>query len=257
MSELSVHSLSVAYGRRSVLENITLEVGEGEIVGLIGANGSGKTTLLKAIAGLLPVTSGDILIQGRAAAMMEVRERAKYLSYLPQSGSVFWDITVEMLVSLGRLPHQKWRQALTSADQDAIHAAMRAADVLAFATRPISQLSGGERSRVLLARALASNPAILLADEPTSSLDPGHAIDVMKKLQGLAHSGMSLIVVMHDLTLAARHCDRLVLLHEKKIAADGPPADVLTAENLAAGFGVRAFRQMTEEGPVIVPIDRV
>ncbi len=257
MSELSIRALKAGYGRKSVLDGIDLDITKGEIVGLIGANGSGKTTLLKAIAGLLQPSGGEIRLQGEIASRMEARARAQRLAYLPQNSPVFWDITVEMLVSLGRLPHLKWRQTPTPADRAAIARAMESCHVLAFRDRPIGQLSGGERARVLLARALAGEPSLLLADEPTSSLDPGHAIDVMQKLQSLAKGGMSLVVVMHDLTLAARHCDRLVLLNARKIAADGPPAKVLTPERLAAGFGIRAFYQETQDGPLIVPVDRV
>lgn len=257
MSRLRIRALKAGYGRKLVLDEIGLDVRAGEIVGLIGANGSGKTTLLKCIAGLLKPSCGSITIDGQDSASFSARERAQRLSYLPQNSPVHWDITVEMLVSLGRLPHLKWRERPTPADQVAIVRAMESCRVLDFARQPVSRLSGGERARVLLARALAGEPSLLLADEPTSSLDPGHAIDVMQKLQSLAKGGMSLVVVMHDLTLAARHCDRLVLLNARKIAADGPPAKVLTPERLAAGFGIRAFYQETQDGPLIVPVDRV
>ncbi|MDF2369149.1 ABC transporter ATP-binding protein [Sneathiella sp.] len=257
MTQLSIRSLSKSFGQRKVLEDITLDIGKGEIIGLIGPNGSGKTTLLRCIAGLLDPDKGEICFKGHARHQIDPEILARSLSYLPQSGEVHWDVTVEVLVSLGRLPHQgRWR-ALTDADRQAVTQAMEACDILEFRHRPVEQLSGGERSRVLLARAMAGEPDILLADEPISGLDPGHAIDVMDRLSALAHSGKSIVVVMHDLTLAARYCDRLVLLHGKNIAASGFPLSVLTEENLARSYGIRAFYGSVENGSVIVPIARL
>ena len=257
MTELSIRSLSVSYGERKVLEDLDISIEKGEMVGLIGPNGSGKTTLLKSIAGLLPVNSGEILFRDQPCRDIVAKTLAQSISYLPQNGEVFWDVTVRTLVMLGRLPHQGWKQTPSDADRMAVHAAMDACDVAQFADRTVNHLSGGERSRVLLARALAAEPAILLADEPISGLDPGHAIDVMNKLRDLTGSGMSVIVVMHDLTLAAQYCDRLLLLHDHKIAAEGPAASVLTEETLARCYGIRAFYQSTDEGAIIVPLSRI
>lgn len=257
MTRLSIHSVSKSFGPRKVLEDITLTIGKGEVVGLIGPNGSGKTTLLRCIAGLLDTDKGEICIDGQPRQLIDPETLARLLSYLPQSGEVHWDVTVEVLVALGRLPHQgRWR-ALSDADRQAVTQAMEACDILDFRHRPVEQLSGGERSRVLLARAMAGEPDILLADEPINGLDPGHAIDVMDRLSVLAQSGKSIVVVMHDLTLAARYCNRLVLLHETAIAAEGAAKAVLTAENLARCYGVRAFHGMAENGAVIVPIAKI
>ncbi len=256
MIQLSVSALSKSFGTRRVLENISLDVRAGEMIGLIGPNGSGKSTLLRCIAGLLTPEAGETRIRGHQRDEIDPGLLARQLSYLPQSGEVNWDVTVEVLVALGRLPHQgRWR-ALTETDREAVTRAMEACDIASFRDRLVTELSGGERSRVLLARAMAGEPDILLADEPISGLDPGHAIDVMDRLGRLAHSGKSVIVVIHDLTLAARYCDRLVLLHETQIAADGPSETVLTEENLARCYGVKAFRGMAEGGAVIVPIRR-
>ncbi|MCC3306180.1 ABC transporter ATP-binding protein [Sneathiella sp. HT1-7] len=256
MTPVSIRSLSKSFGQRKVLEEITLNISNGEIVGLIGPNGSGKTTLLRCIAGLLDPDKGDIYIDGRPRHQVDPEILARSLSYLPQSGEIHWDVTVQALVALGRLPHQgRWR-ALTDVDRQAVTRAMEACDILEFRHRPVEQLSGGERSRVLLARAMAGEPDVLLADEPISGLDPGHAIDVMDRLSHLAHSGKSVVVVMHDLTLAARYCDRLVLLHDTVIAAEGAAKDVLTADNLARCYGIRAFHGLAEKGLVIVPIAR-
>lgn len=256
MMPLSIRSLSKSFGQRKVLGEITLNISSGEIVGLIGPNGSGKTTLLRCIAGLLHPDKGDIYIESHPRHQIDPEILARSLAYLPQSGEIHWDLTVEALVALGRLPHQgRWR-ALTDVDHQAIARAMEACDITEFRKRPVKQLSGGERTRVLLARAMAGEPDILLADEPITGLDPGHAIDVMDRLSDLAHMGKSVVVVMHDLTLAARYCDRLVLLHDTVIAAEGSAKDVLTADNLARCYGIRAFHGMAEKGPVIVPIAR-
>jgi iron complex transport system ATP-binding protein len=257
MSELSIISLSKFFGAQEILAGINLDIEKGEIIGLIGPNGSGKTTLLRCIAGLLETDGGDILFQGHSRAQIDAKKIARAIAYLPQSGEVHWDVTVELLVTFGRLPHHGFWNSVSDTDRRAVTEALEACDVAQFRARSVRELSGGERSRVLLARAMAGMPEVLLADEPISGLDPGHAIDIMSQLSELARNGMTVVVVMHDLTLAARYCNRLVLLHDKRIAASGPPNSVLTDENLARCYGIRAFRSKSEAGDIIVPIVRV
>ncbi len=257
MSLLSLKAVSVAYGGTPILEGIDLTVSAGELLGLIGPNGAGKTTLLKAMAGLLPISNGEIRLTAQAIAKIDRTLLGRTLAYLPQEGGSHWDITVKTLVMLGRLPHLGPWRAPTEADRAAVARAMDACDIAHLGRRPTTQLSGGERSRVLLARALAGEPKVLLADEPVAGLDPGHQLDVMEKLRDLAASGRAVIVVMHDLTLAARFCHRLVLLHDRRIAAEGPPEAVLAPDRLSHCYGIRAYHGSVDGNAIVVPLGRV
>ena len=212
MSLLSGTGIAVRRGGVSVLAGVNFRLEEGEMVGLIGPNGAGKTTLLRALCGLQRREAGQIAILGDDLERLPRDHLARLLAYLPQGGGSQWGVAVETLVTLGRLPHRGPWRGPSPADAAAVESAMRACDVLQFAERSVSQLSGGELARVLLARALAGEPAILLADEPVAGLDPGHQIDVMAILRERTAARAGVAVVMHDLTLAARHCDRLVLL---------------------------------------------
>lgn len=256
MTLLTASNLSVSLGGQRVLAGLDFALDAGEVVGLIGPNGAGKTTLLRAVAGLLPLEAGEIAIEGRSLEGQTPGLRARSLAYLPQNGDSHWDIDVESLVMLGRLPHQgRWR-APSKSDQAAVERAMEACDVTCFRQRSARGLSGGERARVLLARALAGDPKLLLADEPVAGLDPGHQLDVMERLRERAASGAGIVVVMHDLTLAARFCDRLALLHDKRIESIGDPAQVLSEENLARCYGVRAYVASAEGSRIVVPLAR-
>ena len=193
----------------------------GEMVGLIGPNGSGKTTLLRILANLRTPEAGRVRYAGRTAAEVGARELARQIAYLAQGGAVHWPMRVEALVALGRLPHRRPFQGLDAADRDAIEQAMIAADVVALRGRTMGQVSGGERMRILLARALAVDAPMLLADEPIAALDPLHQLQVMELLRTTARNGRGVIVVLHDLALAARFCDRLVLLAQGGILVEG------------------------------------
>ncbi len=256
MTFLSAERLSLSLGGRVILKDLDLSVMLGEVVGLIGPNGTGKTTLLRALAGLLDPDRGDILFEGRSLRSLDRRLLARALAYLPQGGMSYWDLEVQSLVMLGRLPHRGAWQAPRDEDRAAVERALIACDIQHLKGRPVTQLSGGERSRVLLARALAVEPKLLLADEPVAGLDPGHQLDVMARLQRLASTGAAVMVVMHDLTLAARFCDRLILLDAGMIAAEGSPESVLTAEILARCYGIRAYRASARDLPIIVPLER-
>ncbi|WP_116091569.1 ABC transporter ATP-binding protein [Sphingomonas crusticola] len=244
--------VSVALGAHRVVEAATADLAGG-VIGLIGPNGAGKSTLVRAIAGLIP-HEGAILIDGTAIDSLSPRERARQIAYLPQGQNVHWPLTVERLVALGRLPHLAPFARPAAADQAAVEAALERTDLLGLRTRPIDQLSGGERARTLLARALAVEAPLLLADEPLAALDPAHQIEVMALLRGEAARGATVIAVLHDLTIAARWCDRLLLIDEGRLVADGPPREVLTADRIGSVYGVSAFIGEIEGQPLVVPL---
>ena len=230
--QLSVRGFDVDLGGRAVLHDAGFGARAGEVVGLIGPNGAGKTTLLRAICQLVPARSGAASWDGRALGAMVARERATTLAYLPQGQTIHWPLTVRRLVALGRLPRLGPLSRPSSADAAAVDAAMTAADVTHLAARETTSLSGGERARVLLARALAVEAPVLLADEPTASLDPYHVLEIMSLLRAIADQGRLVVAVMHELGLVARFCDRVVLLNHGRKVAEGPPREVLTPERL-------------------------
>jgi iron complex transport system ATP-binding protein len=257
MTTLAVESLTVEFGERRILDGVSLTVPGGVMVGLIGPNGAGKTTLLRACAGLIAVASGAVRIDGVPIFDFDRRRLARILAYLPQQATCHWPLEVERLVALGRLPHLQPWQRPTGRDASAVQTALCLADVGHLTGRNVLALSGGERARVLLARALAGDPALLLADEPVAGLDPEHQLRMMEVLHERCRRGAGIIVTMHDLGLAARFCDRLVLLSEGRIVADGPPRTVLTAGTLASVFHIRADIGDRAGHPVIVPLDVV
>ncbi len=240
MSLLAAQDLTVRFGARRVLDAVSMTLVRGEIVGLIGPNGAGKTTLLRACAGLIAEAAGRIRIDGTAIASLERQRRARTIAYLPQEATCHWPLEVGRLVALGRLPHLLPWQRPSGDDAAAVATALRLADVEDLVGRNVPTLSGGELGRVLLARALAVEPALLLADEPVAGLDPEHQLRMMAVLRDRSRAGAGVVVTLHDLGLAARFCDRLVLLSAGRIAADGAPDAVLTAERLACVYGITA-----------------
>lgn len=233
MALITANGLAVA-GR---LQPLSLQLAAGELVGVIGPNGAGKSTLLGALAGLHHA-SGQVQIQARPLQGLPARQRARLLGYLPQAGHSTWALRVEDVVAMGRLP---WGDA----DAGAIAAAMAATGADRLAGRRIDALSGGEQARVWLARVLAGQPRVLLADEPVASLDLYYQRAVMGALRGFADAGNAALVAIHDLGLAARHCDRLLLLAGGQVLADGPPAQVLVPALLERVYGL----------PVVVDLD--
>ena len=250
---LTAQHLDVRLAGRAVLNDISLSLVSGHLVALVGPNGAGKTTLLRALAGLLP-SDGAIHVGGAALASLSLRERARRFAYLPQGHIVHWPLPSRDIVALGRYPHGATDPARLSAkDRDAVLRAMRATDVVEFSDRRVTELSGGERSRVALARVLAVEAPVILADEPTASLDPRFQLDVMKTLRAAADQGGLVIVVTHDLGLAARFADHLLVLSQGRLVAEGAPAAALSEQVMADVFRVSAYLAEFERAAVIVP----
>jgi iron complex transport system ATP-binding protein len=239
VSELRAENIVFSFGHVPVLRDASLVVAPGETVGLIGPNGAGKTTLVRTLAGLISPASGRVSFGGRLLAGLGDMERARSLAYLQQGAPAHWPLRVDRVVELGRIPHRAWWQQLDDEDRAAIEKAIVDADVGGLRRRLVTRLSGGERTRVMLARVFASRPDIILADEPVASLDPFHQLRVMNTLRERARQGGGVLVVMHDLNLAARFCDRLVALDRGRVVSEGRPREVLDDPALAAAFSVR------------------
>jgi iron complex transport system ATP-binding protein len=235
---LVASGVHVRLGTASVLEGVSLAVAPGEFVGLAGPNGAGKTTFLRTAANLVPATAGSVRIGGKTHAELGPAGVARTLAYLPHGAPVHWPMPARRVVALGRLPHLSAWQRLSERDEAAVDSAMMRAGVSAFATRRVDELSAGERARVMIARALAQEPKLLLADEPTVALDPYHQLRVLELLRAIADAGGAVLAVFHDLALATRYCTRLALIRSGRILADGAPADVLSADNVRAAYGV-------------------
>ncbi len=248
---LEAANITVNADGRSIVANASISVKRGEIVGLIGPNGAGKSTLLKAVVGAGPMHGGEARLDGRPVAAYESRERAKRMAFLPQERRVEWRLPVRDVVLLGRYPHHAGFGGPTPACRQAAAQAMAQVGVEALADRAATTLSAGERARVLLARALAVQAPLLLADEPIAALDPRHQIHVMEILRDRARAGDGVLVVLHDLSLAARYMDRLILMSEGGVVADGSPEAVLSQDNLADVYGVKALKG-SESGAVWV-----
>ena len=250
---LTARDLNVRLGNRVVLKDVSLALSPGHLVALVGPNGAGKTTLLRALAGLIP-SEGAIEIGGKALSSLPLRERAKRFGYLPQGHVVHWPLPARDIVALGRYPHGATDPArLTPKDMEAVQRAMQAVDVIGFSDRRVTELSGGERSRVALARALAVEAPVILADEPTASLDPRPQIDVMKNLRATADKGVLVIVVTHDLGLAARFADHVLVLQDGRLVSQGAPSEALSEQVMAEVFRISAFRAEFQRESVIVP----
>lgn len=235
---MTLTAREIGVGQR--LAGVSAAFEPGTITAICGPNGAGKSTLLQCLAGIIRSDTGQVLIGDADLAAMHPRERAQAIGYLPQDGEVTWDVAVRSLVALGRLPYR-------DAGAREVAAAMEALDLAALADRPVSRLSGGERARALLARVLAGTPRYILADEPLAALDLSHQLALLRHLRRAADGGAAIVIVLHDLTLAMNHADRVLVLQAGTLVADDSPGRALSAAVIAAVWDVRA-RWLGEPG---------
>ena len=267
MAILSAQQVSLTRDSNKILDNAGLTLSSDEFVGLIGPNGAGKSSLLRVMAGLQAVDAGQVFLATgnlsddahpqKVLADFSGRERAQLLAYLPQQETPAWPLQVEHLVGLGRAPWHKPLSGKSPRDKQAIEHALDVTELQSLRQRIVTTLSGGELQRTLLARVFAGEPKIILADEPIAALDPYHQLQMMELLSAHAKQGGSVLAALHDLSLAARFCSRLVLIHHGKIVADGQPIEVLTTENLEKVYGISAYIDCRDDGVVIIPRKRV
>ena len=248
---VEVRNLSLYHGQAKVLDDISFSVDPGKVIGLIGPNGAGKTTLMRSILGLIP-------FQGHSSlALLSERERARAAAWLPQEREIAWPVDVETLVALGRTPYLAAGRKLSETDRSAISRAIARMDLQGLTRRKSTELSGGEKARALIARVLAQDTPVIMADEPIAGLDPAHQISAMRVFKSVAAEDKVVIVSLHDLALASRYCDRLILLGKGRIIADGPPDKVLTDARMRSVFGVGGHWSATPSGSLFHAIEAV
>ena len=240
MSEaLTANGVTVRLGGATIVQGASFSLRADELIALVGPNGAGKTTLMRALAGLVPA-EGAITLGGKPLATLKPRDRARHIAYLPQGHIFHWPMPVASIVMLGRTPHADQFSSTSPEDRAAVACALAATETDVFAQRAVTTLSGGEKARVALARALATQAPVLLADEPTAALDPRHQLVVMELLRKAARGGNAILAILHDLTLAARFADRVLVMNRGRIVADGPPDQSLAPDRLASVFGIEA-----------------
>jgi iron complex transport system ATP-binding protein len=249
---LSFNAVSAGYGARAVLRDASARLSSGLVTGIVGPNGAGKTTLFRVALGLLPLSGGTVTVLDNALELWSREGLARSIAYLAQGGEAHWPLSARRLVALGRMPHRA--PFGPAADDRIIDEALDRCDALAFADRRIDELSAGERARVLLARALATAAPVLLADEPAAHLDPAHQIRLMELLRDEAARGTAVAVTLHDLPLAARYCDDIVVLDNGKVTVQGSPEVALSDARLAAVFGIAARRTADGSGRAMLSV---
>jgi iron complex transport system ATP-binding protein len=255
--ELTIQGVDITLSGRRVLHDVSAILRPGRVTAILGPNGAGKSTLIKAAAALVVPTQGVIRLGDRSVTALHPRERARTIGYLPQDASVHWNVAASEIVALGRVPHRNPFAGPSQHDRDAVIQAMVATETIHLANRPVNELSGGERARVLLARVLAGEPDWLLADEPLASLDPGHQLDILDRLQSVARGGAGVVIVLHDLLHAGRVADDVLLLKNGRVLASGEAGAVLTQANLRAAFEIEVSIERDAQGRLVcVPIGR-
>lgn len=237
---IDVEDVSVSLGGAEILDGVSLSAGVGDLVGLVGPNGAGKTTLLRTASGVLAPDTGSVLIDGDDVHALSSTAASRRVAVVPQNSAVSFDFDVETVVEMGRHPYRGRLGGVDPDDTGRVAAAMERVDVAEFADRSIEAVSGGERRRVLLARALAQDTPCLLLDEPTASLDVTRAVETLSMVRDLVDEGRAAVAAIHDLDLAARFCDRIVVLADGTVGASGSPAETLDAETVASAFDGRA-----------------
>ncbi|MBN9239166.1 MAG: heme ABC transporter ATP-binding protein [Leifsonia sp.] len=251
MGVISAHGVGVDLDGRTILDDVTLDVVPGEVLVLVGPNGAGKSTLLGVLSGERAPSRGTVTLDGRPLSGIRHQELARLRSVLTQENTVSFPFLVSEVVAMGRSP---WARTVQGRDDITVASeAMAAADIVHLARRRYTQLSGGEKARVSLARVLAQDTLVVFLDEPTASLDLRHQEDVMRVGRRLADDGRAVVVVLHDLSLAAAYADRLALVSGGTLEALGAPADVLTAERVERVYGLPVDVHLVEGRPVVIP----
>ena len=240
MTELSSKNLTLLGNSGVILDKVSVNFGPDELVGLIGPNGAGKTTLLRSLLGLLEPTGGEINLDGKTLKAWRRSEIATRVGYLAQGSPCHWPMTVERIVALGRTPHTPPMSGIDADDWQIIEDALSLTNISHLRDRSVTSLSGGERTLVMIARCLAGRSGLLLADEPVTGLDPRHQIEIIETLLSSISDKTGVVMVLHDLSLAARYCTRLILINKGRVAAEGNPTSVLTPKNLADVYGIEA-----------------
>ena len=251
--KLKVKNIEFGYNSTPVLENVSMELDRSEVVGIVGPNGAGKSTLIRCIDRILTPRGGSILLDGTDISKMTRMEIAKEIGYVPQTATRVFPATVFDTVLMGRRPHLGWKSS--EEDVDKVLEVLELLGIMEFAMRDFNEISGGQQQKVLIARALAQEADILLLDEPTSNLDIRHQLEVMDIMKGIVKSkGISAIVAIHDLNLASRYADRLLMLNDGRIFAAGDPESVLTVENIRHAYDVEALVKSDGGRPYIIPV---
>ncbi|WP_040321629.1 ABC transporter ATP-binding protein [Austwickia chelonae] len=257
-ARLAARGVTVGYGERPVIDDLEVVIPSGVVTTIIGPNGCGKSTLLRTLARLLKPTSGSVVLDGEDIGRLRTREVAKKLGLLPQSPTAPEGLTVADLVARGRHPHQSWLRQWSADDASVVENALEMTGISDLGDRPVDTLSGGQRQRAWISMTLAQGTDLLLLDEPTTYLDLAHAVDVLDLVDDLRVSGRTVVMVLHDLNLAVRYSDNLIVMKSGSIVAQGSPSDVVTADLLYEAFGLRAEVIVDPVGgrPLVVPIGR-
>ena len=258
MDMLRIEDLSLSYGDKPVVQNLNLRVKKGQVVSIIGPNASGKSTILKSIAGIIKPVSGKIFIEEKDISKMDSKKLAQKVSILLQQNKTLDDMSIEELVYFGRYPHKKWFEGFEASDKKIIEEVMKLTNTFALRDKTLETLSGGERQRAWIAMALAQEPDILLFDEPTTYLDMAHQIEFLELVNRLnKETGVTVVLVLHDLNQAARYGNYLFAMKEGKIFAQGSPEEVLNSQNILSIYNIEAKIFNAAGYPVVIPERRL